>query len=80
MPDKNQIAHDVAGSKRSNVLLVTVDIHDGVGRNGFSAAGWKHVNAVEGVGARQLRRNNFEAVVDRRVWRRNQARQDCERS
>ena len=69
---------DHAALRGGQVLLVAVNVHDGVGGNIFWAAAGKDVCAIGRVGVRQLRRADGETVGQRRGRRGETARVNSE--
>ena len=66
--------------ERGHILFVTIDVHHRVGRNRVGNSVGKNVSAGGRIGSRQLRRRDLEPIVNGRVRRGEQARQDGEGS
>jgi len=54
----------MTGGKGGQVLLIAVDVHDGVGGDFFRIAGGEDVRALRGVGGRQLIGSDLKTVSD----------------
>ena len=67
-----QIADAVAGREGGHLLLVAVDVHDGIRCDGFGVSSGKDIGSGSRVDRGQLIRRDLKAVVDRRTWSRHE--------